>query len=433
MKENNIRAAFPYILCIITAVITYLMIKMQIAAFVPVVCLIIAVASVVNLKLGLAIWFIVSPLSTLAADQIESVPILFNPAIVMGALVNLMYRKKRLVVDSKALRFYMYVLATTVLATLYYRYNETTFALINFIMTIMISCLIIVVYNAYDEYYKNIGFSLMLSGLIAFSVAVTSNMEMESRLGLDGSVRQLSNILSFSSMFIVLILFFYKEAINKNLRLVFIVALVPLITGLILTVSRGSILAFIVSVVLSLLLYFYKTKKIKTALVSMVNVFVFMIMVYFLFYDYVSNKFSEYISLLEKRFEQDELESGSDIRQYIWERVLSSFDDIELFFGTGIGGFRYKSALVGVNFYSHSVYVDIIATCGLGVLAMVFIYLIVVFFKAYSETKMLAIGICLFMLLNFFSHGSVTSPLFWICLALCRSIVFKKSGPQLNI
>lgn len=424
MHKYTAIGRFSYALCIILAIITYALLKYNLAYLSLVISLFILIGCVVNLRVGLFFWFIVAPLSSLISGQIESVPVLFTPSFLIGYIINRSVRKRTLSTDVNTLYLYLYIIAVTLLATLYYQYNNTLNVVIAFVFMLLMNYVVIICYTHYHDLHKGIAFCLLLSGIVAILIAVDGIGSR--RLDVEGSVRQLSNVLSFSSLFIVLCLFVYKKTLSFNYRLLLTIGVIPLVLGLILTVSRGSIFAFFGAAGLSILFYFLKKGSIKTVLSVLFYFCTLIVVIYFFAFDYIENNFGNYFRVLEERFEQDALSSGAGIRQYIWQRVLESYNSVELFFGTGLDGFRAKAAKLNIYYYSHSVFIDVIATCGVLVLVVFSLYLINNAVRAIRKGDVIAIGLIIFSILNFSTHGAITSSLFWMSIGLARGSILRR-------
>lgn len=395
--------------------------------------LIITCVTIVNLKLGLSMWFIVSPLMPIISSQIESIPLLINPALAVGISLNLVLRKQKLKLRVSVLLFFAYILFSTLLVTMFYQHYTSFNAVINFVLVIFITYIITVAYYTYEDIYNNIAFSLLLSGLVVFMLAL-SDLGEASRLAVEDSVRQLANVLGFSSIFILLTLFSQGKVMNVLYKRSLIVCLIPMIIALIFTVSRGAIMAFFMTLICSYFFSLYQSKSIKAILLRLPKVMAWGGGIFFLLYYYISTKFEMFIFIIEKRFQADEIGSGTGIRQEIWSRVLESYSLMELFLGLGIGGFVHRSTKIGVFYYSHSVFVDILATSGIIVLIVVLALLLRVLLKSFYTNNVFSFGIVIYACLNFATHGSITSPIFWICIAFAIGASIKhKNSLQAHI
>lgn len=410
-----------YVLYVLFALAVFLLTKVGTLVLLPVLLLIFA-SSLLNLQLGVCLWLIVAPLIGLIGNLFESIPMLFNPVLVFGAVANFMFRKSKLKLFCRPLFFYLFITASAVVMSLIYHHYESVNAVINFVFIMIISYLLIIVYINHPGFYKHFVLCFLLSGLVALAVAVGGEGGMR-RLALGDSVRQLSNVLSFSSTMTVLILMSYGRSLKKNFKYLLIAGTVIFFAGLLLTVSRGAIIAFLVSITVAFGLYLYLLPGVKKKAGVISRLLLFLIIIVSIGYNYFSNNFATSIDVISQRFQGDELSSGSGIRQYIWEKVLTSYNTWEWAFGTGVGGFRAKSAAVGVFFYSHSVFIDVIATSGVLALVVLIIYMLRNIVLSLRGGLILPLGISVFIILNFISHGSITSLLFWIGIGLAKGAI----------
>lgn len=411
-----------YFLLILVALGMLLLIKIKSIALMLLICALLFGITLSNLNIGIVLILLILPLSSaINEEETASIPLLFSPVFVGAALTNLFLRKQKFYLDRKLIRTYGLILFPVLFVTVIYRYYESFNAVINFGLMIVIAYIISNSYLNYRNLNRQFVVAIALSGLVALYVAMTGSMET-SRLTLNSSVRQLANILGFSTVFIVLVLLKYQKEVSVGFKFFLIGALPFLIGGLILTVSRGVLITTILSISLSLFFHFITIGKFRKILSILMGSGAFLLVVYFLGYNYFSTHFSGYLDVLEKRFSRDTVSGGTEIRQYIWKQTLSSFETIELIFGIGIQGFRYKSALEMVNFYAHSVFVDTIASGGIVVFIILLFILLKNFITALKTRNVFSFGLLIFLIFCYMTHGSVGSVEFWLELGMIIGI-----------
>ncbi len=127
------------------------------------------------------------------------------------------------------------------------------------------------------------------------------------------------------------------------------------------------------------------------------------------------------------RMERLIYEPLSDPRVAIWMGTLGQLVGKEWFFGTGLGTFRWMAAQAGFFFYAHSVFVDLLVEMGVVALFSMLGFLGLVFHKFYKQKNVFGIGLLVFLILSFSTHGSSSSKAFWITLGLVYGLALAAS------
>lgn len=100
--------------------------------------------------------------------------------------------------------------------------------------------------------------------------------------------------------------------------------------------------------------------------------------------------------------------------------------------GIGIDGFRYKSNSVGLTFYAHSTFIDILASSGIITLVTVITTIIKNAFVIFKNNNIIGFGLLLYTIISHLTHGSVTSVLFWIGVSIVMATNKKYFITDLN-
>ncbi len=417
MDLEKKRERFGLALCVIVAILTLLLLKVKSPIIMLFISFLIFVSNVLNMKQGITLAMIVIPLSSTISDVLISMPLLFMPAISGGLILNLLFRKKRFIFKINYLLFFTGFTILILFMSLLYQYFTSLNKIINFGMTMFLSFIISVMYLNYSKVNKQFHIALLLSGLVAIVYVFTGETDTN-RLQIDGSVRQLSNILGIAVVFIGTTLILNNGELTKKMRIISMIGLFLLGFGLLSTVSRGVILATLLSIFTAILLLFFLQRRANKAISILSKLSALLLSLYLLLYDYIWTKYGVLFEILEKRFSEDNLDSGTGIREYIWTTVLKEFNTIELLFGTGLDGFLFKSYQIGVYYYAHSVFVDTVASGGILCILMLTGVILKNGINALRLKNVFSIVILLFTVLCFFSHGTVFSSLFWIGLAI---------------
>ena len=112
----------------------------------------------------------------------------------------------------------------------------------------------------------------------------------------------------------------------------------------------------------------------------------------------------------------------SDPRIVIWSTAFAGMSGFDWIIGTGIGTFRGVVARAGLDFYAHSVFLDLLVTTGIigsGILMILLWRIIKHLFRTHN---LIGIGLFFLMVLSYSTHGSVSGKGFWISLGLVHGV-----------
>lgn len=354
--------------------------------------------------------------------------------ILIGVFLARLIASKESLLAKPYLSFIFIVLFFVLLGTLtsgYYEYLNTTliFISVSFVSYIFANQ---VIKNEKNLHY--IGMGLIAAALIAFIVSFVASGGEFRRLTLGGlkgyeggSVRQLANILGVS---LVLLPLFFKRLNDSRyssvvVRPLFYALTMFLLIGLVLTSSRGVILA----VVLSIIVYFFSANKVSIKnsffiLISLISAyFVFNILISWL---EVSNS----LSLTEERFNNEAIEGGLGSRLRIWGAGLSNMSAANYLFGHGLASFRFLALQSGVDYYSHSVFVAILTDTGLIPFSLLLILLARIALNIKCNKTFIALPILIYAVVSHASHGGTNSTYFWLLLAIAYAVSGSKNLQQ---
>src|SRR5699024_4008377 len=123
----------------------------------------------------------------------------------------------------------------------------------------------------------------------------------------------------------------------------------------------------------------------------------------------VLEKLNVRIDLLSDRLSNEGIEGGTAVRFKIWEAGISSLEGGQLLYGHGMSSFRMLALKNNIDFYAHSVFIDIITTTGFLVLFILVILYLSLIYKSFVLNNSIVLAIILFSILNYFTHGNITS------------------------
>jgi hypothetical protein len=220
----------------------------------------------------------------------------------------------------------------------------------------------------------------------------------------------------------VFIIPYYKHRITT-----FFLILI-LITILVLTITRGTILALGMSVIVVFFLSNLETFNFGTILKKLfIIIFLTLIVIYFSV-TYIDIVLTE--GQIVERIMSVVTENEEEPRWFLWGSTLSKMTYIQWIIGTGPGTFREMSWLSGLDYYAHSVYIDIFVTMGLlGLLPVAFFitHLIWIFWK---NRNFLGIGLWVYILVSFATSGALSTKSFWIFLGILYGMAYYERHPN---
>ena len=136
----------------------------------------------------------------------------------------------------------------------------------------------------------------------------------------------------------------------------------------------------------------------------------------------VWERFSESDAALRLAQRLEDASSGADggIRFEIWQSALSQMTNVQWVFGAGPASFRDLAWRSGYDYYSHSVYVDVLVSTGLLGALSLGILLLVSAVAIGRRREALGAGLLILLVFGFATHGSAGSPHFWLIVGLLR-------------
>ncbi|MFH1625092.1 MAG: O-antigen ligase family protein [Pseudomonadota bacterium] len=224
-----------------------------------------------------------------------------------------------------------------------------------------------------------------------------------------------------------------ESRISKNLLIIFVI--VVMITGLFLSLSRGGIMSFLVSMtfLINLLLFFPRSRK-RGSVASLISIFS------------ISALFLIWLGIgpvLERLSTLKDPDTVSPLRPVVYSDTINIVKDFPLF-GTGLGTFeniypRYKTAKTDLFFeHAHNDYLELLSDTGFfGALFLIgaILFFLVVIVKRWTKRRYpFAVGITLggtagivailfHSATDFNMHIPANAMMFFILLALSFAVV----------
>ncbi|AST93633.1 hypothetical protein BC6307_21380 [Sutcliffiella cohnii] len=270
-----------------------------------------------------------------------------------------------------------------------------------------------------DRVLKLMNTAIVFSLIAAvLSIAIGDGLSDIGRAGLGGNVKKLANIASpalvilFIHMLFLLnkrsSLFIYKLP-QKPTLLLFLLS----IATLLITVSRGPILAVVVSIFFIIISSFIWQQgffsKVKTFIIIGISLVLVTIAIPFID-TYFTNEQMNRVSLDTW---------GNNPRWEIWLGALSQLSSREYIFGSGLGIYRELELLSGHSYYAHSVYFDTLTTMGVAGATALFVLLIYLILFCIKTKNIYGIGLYILTIWTYATHGSITGSIeFWTFIAM---------------
>lgn len=258
--------------------------------------------------------------------------------------------------------------------------------------------------------------SIFASSLIGSFVGIVLT-DNSWRISINGNVRVLSNSLGLSLVFLSGLLIdrtTVKLAQDNKKKNFIIGTLIFLYTAILFaTVSRGVLVAVIIPVLGMSTLRLVNLKEMPK--LSLKKIFIGLVTLISSFYlvrvidSIVTN------GQIARRFNLDMFDN---VRFNIWRATFEQISWLDWLVGTGFGNFRDLALQAGYDFYSHSVFVDILISFGIGVLLLLIIFISIALVHFFMKKEVMALGITIYTITSYFTHGSISSKYFWLTFAI---------------
>lgn len=386
--------------------------------------LLIFIYSFINIKLGIMTWAVITPIS--GGLEGELYFFIYTPTVVFMYFMLLIFSKEKIYKTNFHLlliSLLIFIILGTIFSGFYEYFHVIIYVTLLFAMVFLISQIIIKDINTF--YYLANG--LIGAALIAtISSYFLSEQDSIRRLALGDSIRQLANIIGAGILLLFILYFDKRNTYNSSFlplnKLKWLI-LIFLLFGLIFTMSRGVILALMVSTIIFFGHILYRNRlKIKSIVMKILLVF----LVLFLLKIYGSHYISHLglnVDLLSERFSDESVQGGTSSRNAIWLAGISGLEGLNILFGSGLSSFRMLALKKGYDYYSHSVFVDTFVT--VGILGSVF-YFYFLFYQCYYTIKFKSFSIAsilIFVFLSYLTHGTIKSMGFWILISICVGLI----------
>lgn len=388
------------------------------------------VYSILDIRLGLSALLLILPI--VGVLEGEYLALIYSPIILTVYIVKLVHKTEELRENNFKFFFILLSLLAYVgmLFTGYLEYSHVWMLLVlNFMI---ISIIIQQIINNKENVFL-IANAFILSGVLATLTSFFLSGGEFRRLALGDSIRQLSNIIGLGFVLLVA-LYYFKNKPQNNPYVVLqysvinklkIPIIIVFILGLISTMSRGVLASVSISIFSLLAFTFYKNLKYlnMSKIVKGILVLGLLSWVVLNYGDTVLNKLNIQTEVLAGRLSGEEVEGGTSSRFKIWNAGISGLEGPEIIYGHGMSSFKMLANKKGYNYYSHSVFVDTLVTTGvLGLIVLLTMFLSLIR-GVWWYKDIVIFSLILFSIVNYFTHGSITSSGFWYTIAICIGLL----------
>lgn len=254
-------------------------------------------------------------------------------------------------------------------------------------------------------------FTLVILVAILMIEMMQGGLELKfGRLNIDGSIRTVANIAAFPAFVSWSLMMQKEKTISKP-----ILAVIGLISTsiLLMTISKGAIVAVIVGVLVSSL--FAVSKK------SIVSLSFIVLLLYVVINRYLFTIEDFHFFRLSEEF--DGFSGRTDIWSVFFKHFSSSLPTILFGFGPG----DIKRFAFADDAYAHSLFFDLLLSYGVLMSLLYVIVLIRMVIHIFKSKNSMSVGMFVFTILLFATHGAATNSTFYIYIgiAYAMSIVSK--------
>jgi len=366
--------------------------------------------------LGLALWILTSQIAPNFYNPyfFGELPfsVLLNYFLIAGVVLN--YTKNHILSSylnaNKGKLIFGFLLIYISTVSLFYNSGRMSTYVI-FISMIIIFFIVIDIMKNSEIASKFILNTLVLTAVFTLLTSFYTD-GISRRLRLAGSVRGVANIVGLGIIILISSLIFEDKynfrKIGKKDIIIYL-TLGFLFLGLFLTNSRGVILAVLFSITAMFFSRFRIKIKGKVAIPKLRKAIIFSVLIVLVVFSFLFTRqfdlFIERLDICEFSFPRIER----------WISVFREMNAGQLIFGGGPGRFRDIAVdKVGVDTYAHSTYIDFLVSLGFLGFFLLLSKISLVLKGILNKKNHLLFGLFIFLIFNFFTHGSITSYYFWI-------------------
>lgn len=391
---------------------------------------ILLIYSMLDIRLGLNALLLVVPI--VAVLNGNYLALIYSPIVVLiyiGKLVN-----ESEILWKNNYKFFFFILSLLALMSMLFTgYMEYFHVWLLFVLNFLVISIVIQQIIKDEESIYLIANAFITSGILATLTSYFLSGGEFRRLALGESVRQLSNIIGLG-IILLIALYYIKKKPKNNLYVIYqykiinklkVLFIIVFIFGLISTMSRGVIASVSSSIFVLIAFTFFKNiKQFNMQAIAKGSLFLGLLFSIGLYYgDTLLNRLNVRTDVLSERLSGEEIEGGTAVRMKIWQAGISGLEGPEIIYGHGMSSFKMLANQKGYNYYSHSVFVDTLVSTGvLGIITIIVMYL-ALFKRMLWYKDIVILSLILFSIINYVTHGSITSGGYWYAIAMCIGLL----------
>lgn len=323
--------------------------------------------------------------------------------------------KKNYSIKKRALVMFFLIIIAILLSILFAKV-----IIIKQILIIFLCALLYLIIKSYisEENVNFIFYAIVLNAIMMMLVIVyesvvgSNNVLLYGRLSFGGNIRIVANTVVFPLYILIASKILKINSLNpihRKLNHVLIVAV--LLIALLISVSRGAIIAFMTSMVLIII----SNKKNNKGYMFLLF-FSLAVAMYFLLHFQIIR--------MERLLYYDATLSG---RVMIYMTALGKYFNqsiLNILFGLGPGSFSWiVSGSIYADYYAHSVFISILIEYGLFGLCLIITIIFRVIIRSVKRKNIFDLGLCLLTVVLYSTHGVAGTTFFWLMMALSSSLL----------
>lgn len=396
--------------------------------------LVILVSTIRNVRWGISAWLLAFSGTALVGPQVDGLPVLYLPALLVGAAVHAPRMQFR---RDLAVRLALPLVTVGVLvlvSTLLNRHLTSINAAIAFVSILVAAALIAHAIAVSSLAWRDFLWALSIGGMFLALLSLSEAHDL-SRLGVDGRIRALANVVALPLTAGIIALLLRRDTVSRRENVFLVVTATVLGGTLFLTVSRGALVSVLgavtAAILFSLSMVVWRRRVIRRWVDRLFGIVGVIVAVAGGTWS-VLHGLGTSGDMVTQRFRQEALGAGLQIRMDLWSSVLRAMLAEQPWIGHGLGGFRYLAGLQGSDFYAHSVFVDV--TVAGGVIAGVALISLLAYglFLSFQVGEPIALALLIFACLSYATHGEANSPYFWITIGLAFGLISNPSSDQVR-
>lgn len=378
--------------------------------------------STINPSLGIYSWIIFLPYEIYFVQYYNFSPFLgLTPALLLGYIIYASFKKFSYSVKINSILFICLFFISSLIAWIFNLEPEMYRNIVSLALLLAVFAVISWEIELKPNSFWLFSLAIVIASLLSLIGVGVSGWGW--RIDLAGNVRVISNLYGINMILLAGSIMLKQNSKYlipfKNFKTVAIALFLLNGVLLFLTVSRGVVISVLVSITaMYLACWFYK----KSGIGFNKRYFIWIIVSAFSIGAIGINYFERIGGQMITRLMLSPFE---DVRFSIWNQTINRLDGFEWFFGAGLGKFKDLSP---ISAHAHSVYIDTFVSLGFLGLIILSGFILLTLVKVIKKRDILGLGLTMFLILSFSTHGSLSNKYFWLVFALCYGLSMRRMG-----